>query len=434
MDEELTQNLWERFGFRDNPFDTRALSLTTESRLSVAKAFVGRDKGSSESSLMTNFLKNPTGGSIVVEGDVGVGKTTFVNYHRYVWEKKAKTKLLTPASEISVQGGWGAHEFLISILGSLAGRLALEMERRDIERDQLFNEVYALTKVLIKEWKNYGGGVSIFGTGANYSSSQSLILKVGEVTVETLKEYLRKLLKRVLDKGYAGIIFHIDNLELVRRRDPSHLSNFFDEVRDILQEPNIHFVFVGYTGMFQEVIAPVERVESIFVQPIHLPALDLTVVHSAIKRRYELLSINENRWIPPVEDSLIDYLWELFSGKIRSIMNAITTLFMSISESITNTLPTEDAKKILKELTLQSLKNRKKITDTELAVLECAAKQRRFTNSSLAEATEKSKQNVTKYINRFVELSLINQAGKQGRNVFYEIAPNLSILCYEPGS
>lgn len=434
MDEELTQNLWERFGFRDNPFDTRALSLTTESCLSVANAFVGHDKRSSESSLMTNFLKNPTGGNIVVEGEVGVGKTTFVNYHKYVWEKKAKTKLLTPASEISVQGGWGAHEFLISILGSLAGRLALEMKRRDIERDRLLNEVNALTGVLIKEWKNYGSGVSVLGLGANYSLSKSLILKVGEITIETLQEYLRKLLKRVHNKGYAGVIFHIDNLELVRRRDPSHLSTFFDEVRDILQEPNIHFIFVGYAGMFQEVIAPVERVEGIFVQPIHLPALDLPLVHSAIKRRYELLSINRNRWIPPVEDSLIDFLWELFSGKIRSIMKAITTIFIYIPESVAYTLPTEDAKKILKELTIQNLKNKEKITDTELIVLECAAKQRRFTNSSLVEATKKSKQNVAKYINRLLGLSLIYQAGKQGRNVYYEIAPSLSILSYEPES
>jgi len=78
----LTQNLWERFGFRDNPYDTRALSLSPESALSVAAAFVGRDKSSTEWQLLTNFLRNPGGGCVAVEGDVGVGKTTFVNFHR----------------------------------------------------------------------------------------------------------------------------------------------------------------------------------------------------------------------------------------------------------------------------------------------------------------------------------------------------------------
>ncbi len=52
MNMELTQNLWERYGFRDNPFDTRALSLSPGSLLSVAEAF-GRDKG-------TGVFSHPT--------------------------------------------------------------------------------------------------------------------------------------------------------------------------------------------------------------------------------------------------------------------------------------------------------------------------------------------------------------------------------------
>lgn len=48
MDFVLTQNLWERYGFRDNPFDTRALSLSPGSLLSVADAFVGRAMTSAE--------------------------------------------------------------------------------------------------------------------------------------------------------------------------------------------------------------------------------------------------------------------------------------------------------------------------------------------------------------------------------------------------
>ena len=61
-DLKLTQNLWERFGFSDNPYDTRALSLSPATSLSVAAAFVGRDKKSTEWQLLTNFLRNPGGG------------------------------------------------------------------------------------------------------------------------------------------------------------------------------------------------------------------------------------------------------------------------------------------------------------------------------------------------------------------------------------
>lgn len=87
MNVELTQNLWERYGFRDNPFDTRALSMSPGSLLSVAEAFVGRGMNSTESKLITNFFRSTGGGRVVVEGDIGVGKTTFVNYHRYLWRR-----------------------------------------------------------------------------------------------------------------------------------------------------------------------------------------------------------------------------------------------------------------------------------------------------------------------------------------------------------
>lgn len=77
---ELTQNLWERYGFTGNPYDTRALSLSSAAPLSVQDAYVERETPATASAVLTNFLKSSGGGRIVVEGAPGVGKTTFVNY------------------------------------------------------------------------------------------------------------------------------------------------------------------------------------------------------------------------------------------------------------------------------------------------------------------------------------------------------------------
>ena len=84
----------------------------------------------------------------MVKGDIGVGKTTFVKFHRYLWENQAETKLLTPASEISVQRDWDGREFLLSVVGALAGRLALKMGQAAATKDELLTEVSALTGVL----------------------------------------------------------------------------------------------------------------------------------------------------------------------------------------------------------------------------------------------------------------------------------------------
>jgi DNA-binding transcriptional ArsR family regulator len=423
----LTQNLWERFGFRDNPYDTRALSLSPESALSVAAAFVGRDKTSAEWQLLTNFLRNPGGGCVAVEGDVGVGKTTFVNFHRYLWETEAEMKLLTPASEISVQGDWTVREFLLSVIGALAGRFALKMGPTAAAKDELLTEVTALTGVLVRESLNLSGGVSILGSGATGGKSRSTTVHRGEVSLAALKDYLDRLLQRVRKLKYAGAILHLNNLELLARDDPRRLTRFFDETRDCLQTRYVYFIFVGYTGMFQEVIVPVERVRSIFFgHPIHLPSLSRKDVQHAIQLRYKLLALKPGKWIPPVDDELIDHLYDAFDGRIRFIMDAVTTLVTRLPEGVTATLSATAARELLQQLASERV--RALLTDAEQQVLLAAVEQGRFTNSSLAQATGKSKQNVAKYLRRLIDLNFARLAEKRGRSVYYEISAELALL------
>jgi hypothetical protein len=427
MDFVLTQNLWERYGFRDNPFDTRALSLSPGSLLSVAEAFVGRAMSSTESKLMTNFLRSAGGGRVVVEGDVGVGKTTFVNYHRYLWQTEAKTKLLTPATEISVQGDWGTRELLLNVLTLLAGRLSLSMSPKQAKDDRLLTEVRALTGVLVKEWASVSGGASVLGLGATGGRTRSVTIQRGEVSTAGLLEYLHKILERIRKLGFVGTILHFDNLELLAHRDPARLGSFFEEARDLLQTQGVYFVFVGFTGMFQQIIVPQERVRSIFFgRSIHLPPLSRDEVHQAIARRYELLAAQPKRWIPPVDDLVIDYLYEVFQGRIRFIMDAITSLVTHLPDGMVGTLATEAAQTLLEQLTWERVKS--VLTGAELAVLQAAVREIRFTNSSLVKATGKGKQNIAKYMNRFLTLHLIHPAERRGRNAYYEISPDLALL------
>jgi len=427
MERQLTQNLWERFGFRDNPFDTRALSLSPESPLSVAEAFVGRGDRSVESQLMTNFLRNPGGGRVVVEGDVGVGKTTFVNFHRHRWECEATSKLLTPASEISVQGDWGVREFLVSTLGALAGRLALTMKPNDLEKDQLLSEVATLTGVLLRESFNVSGGFTVLGLGFSGGRSKSVAVHRGEIALATLQRYLKALMDRVRKAKFAGAVLHLNNLELLARHDPKRLTRFFEETRDCLQTPNIYFVFVGYTGMFQQIIVPAERVRSIFFgHPVSLAPLSCNEVHRAIQLRYKLLAIKPKRWLPPVDDALIDYLYDVFAGKIRFIMDAITTLVTRLPEGVTATLAAEAAKELLSQLAWERVESI--LTETEQSVLHAAVQQQRFTNSSLVKATGKSKQNIAKYLPRLARFNLVYVANRRGRSVYYETSPELGLL------
>ncbi|MCK4344288.1 MAG: hypothetical protein KAX05_03300, partial [Bacteroidales bacterium] len=270
-------------------------------------------------------------------------------------------------------------------------------------------------------------GVSVLGSGVTFGHSVPTTVQIGEITVGVLQDYLRKLIQRILSAGYAGTIIHLNNLELLARNDSTMVSNFFNDIRDILQEPCIYYIFVGSTGMFQETIVPIERVRSIFFgMPVLVRPLTSNDVKMAIKQRYKLLAIRENKWILPIEDELIDNLYEVFSGKIRFVMDAITTLVASLPEGITGTISTSDAKHYLHQLTEQKVKH--VLTDAELSVLLQAIQQIQFTNSSLVKATKKTKQNINKYIRQFRKLNFIYQTKKEGRSVYYEVLPDLLLL------
>jgi hypothetical protein len=64
---ELIRNIWERYGFRGNPFDTGALSASAGSLLPITQAIVGREMQSSESQTLMGIVRSAGGGRAVVE-------------------------------------------------------------------------------------------------------------------------------------------------------------------------------------------------------------------------------------------------------------------------------------------------------------------------------------------------------------------------------
>ena len=216
-----------------------------------------------------NFLRNPGGGRIVVEGEPGVGKTTFVNYHRQLWESAADHRLLSPLTEISVREDWGERDFLLSLLSSLSARLRLDRGEKIFEKDPVLRKITAITGVHVEK-----------GPG--------------------------------------------------------------------------------------------------------------------------------------------------FSGKIRYVMNAITSLISHLPDSYAQPLELADAKAGLYEIVSGEL--RRTLRGMELEIFLEAVRQSRFTNSSLAVAMGKSKQQIQKYLPNWIEQILAAHAEKEGRNQFYEIDPRFLVL------
>lgn len=424
---ELTQNLWERYGFTGNPYDTKALSLSKAAPLSVQDAYIPRAESGTTADLITNFLRNPGGGRIVVEGDQGVGKTTFVNYHRQRWETAAKHRLLSPALELEMQANWNEKDLLINLLASLSSRIRLEMNGKAFMKEDLLREITALVGVQIEETGGFNATLSILGTGAGAGRTKGKAIKVGEVTNDLLRQYFRRLVEYVMNNGYSGVIFHLDNFDKLGVREPGKLKAFFESVRDVLQEPGVYFVFVGTTGLFQKVIVSLPRVRSIFFDtPIHLEPLSITEVKMVMGRRYRLLVAPGKEWITPVTDEVVENLYMIFEGRIRYIMNSITSMISHLPDSYAQPIAMNQAISMLQGIAHSEISRVLKGAEQEV-FLE-AAKLSCFTNSELGSQVSRSKQLIQKYLKNWLGLNLVSRSEKTGRKQFYRVEPRFAVL------
>ncbi|HAZ60767.1 MAG TPA: hypothetical protein DCY89_04240 [Gammaproteobacteria bacterium] len=179
--------------------------------------------------------------------------------------------------------------------------------------------------------------------------------------------------------------------------------------------------------MFQQVIVPLPRVRSIFFDmPVHLDPLTLPEVKAVMERRYTLLAVPNKAWIKPVDDIVVESLYQTFSGKIRYVMNAITSLVSHLPDSYARTLSLEEARTLLQGIARSQV--RSLLHGAEEAVFLEAAALGRFTNTQLATRTGKSKQQIQKYLKSWLALNIVAHREREGRQQFYETDPRFAVL------
>jgi hypothetical protein len=420
---ELTQDIWSRYGFRGNPFDTMALSASAQSLLPIGQAIVGRGMESPESKMLLGILRSMGGGRAIVEGDIGVGKTTFVNYYRYLWEAEATDKLLTPATEITLARDLSVGEFVGNIIGAVLGKIVLLRGEKYVHGRPLLHELFLFNRVFIHHSLEVQASLFGFGGGVGRTAQPT----VPEPSEVQLLSYLRELVEEVKRLGYHGVFLHFDNLELVSLRNPEGTRQLFEQLRDCLQIPNIYFVFVGQRGFFSEMISPSERVRSVFSGfPIHVPPLSKAQVIEAIHKRYQLLAVHPDRFIRPVDDELLGYLYDLYDGKMRFVLDAVTSIVTNLPHASAETLDVAAAKAFLAELVLERLKH--ELTRREWDVLRESVRLGSFTNADIARALKQHRQNISKYFNTLLGKRFIYPHHREGRQIYYCASEDVRII------
>lgn len=418
-------NIWEEYGFKGNPYSTKALSLHKDSDLHVEKAFVER-QNPQESNLLKNLIGSTGGNRLVIEGEVGVGKTTFVNYYRYLAEYKVKKqdRLFTSFGEISFQQHWSVKDFLLNIISHILHKLILVNGLKKVSSYPFLEELLVLDKVYLRY--SYQAEGQIFGCGGGLSKNKQI--SIPKISEARLKFYVEELINFVITEyEYRGVVLHFDNLELLADSNIKNLQQIFQDIRDSLQMDHVYYIFIGQTGLFRKVISPLERVRSIFFGwPIFIPPLTQQEVISALEKRYEIFAMKNVKWTKPLEDDCILFLYNLYNGKIRFIMDAIQAIISRFPVSVGKPLSVKEVSHFL--FLFMEEKMTQLLSKKEFQVLMQAASLEKFTNTELAKAISLDTSNTLKIVQKFTQYGFANVVDKKKKSVIYEVSNEVFVL------
>lgn len=413
-------NIWQMYGLNANPFNPDPL-LIFGGDLPIKESFFGREKEFKE--LKRIIYSNKTS-RILIYGDIGIGKTTFVNYIRHT---SIEDGYFTPFGELGIQYNWTPEDFMFSTIDSIYSAInMIEGIKVKFDKDlkQKLDVIFGFER-----GKNIGGGISILGIGGDANTGQSY--GVPRLNANSLKLLFQKVVNEVCRIGYKGVILHYNNLELLQDKEENQLKKIMNGIRDFLQIEGVHFIFVSDKKMF-EMFQQIPRVEDIFKVPIQLNPFDLEEIKKIINIRIEILSEEGVTPLVPFEDEALSILFKLYSGNLRGILRSLDC---SISQTI-KSRPVKISSDILKFSLFNFAQGRflKDLSPTDKKVLFRILEKKETTNKLLAEHFKILPQNISTSIGKLREVGAVRLSRSEGRSKYYVPSQEALWLLLTPSS
>lgn len=417
---------WPQFGLKENPYASKP--LTEGGSLPIEKAFIGRKK---EIAYVRSLCINNNNINLVIGGDVGVGKTSLMNFLKYAFKYYEKQKpLFSFRREIEVtQENMNKRIFLLEIIGSIIREIQL-IDPTLIKKHALLQRMQKLIDMYININMSAGlsGSIEPIQAGLNVGKSTSteqpafLPMTMLEKYFFELMTFIRK--HKISGKNYQGLIVHVNNFDaLLQEKDnKKKIIAFFNEIRDLLQTEHLYSVFLGPSSFFQDIIAPQQRIKGIFIlSPLELHALSKQELIQVFDERLKLatsdtvLSI-----IKPFEDEVIARLYDLYNGDIRSVMNALQDILGQTS-LITKTLPVDKAMFLLGRERWMQLELTANLTTEQTEILKyLAASDNDVTQKELVASLNKTKESMSGYYFKTLkEHGIIEEKEKIGTTKYW---------------
>ncbi len=371
--------------------------------------FVGHDQ---QIRFLSDMLSNKS--VVILEGEIGVGKTSFGNYVRHSLDG-----FFTPFLEIPCKPRWDNDTFLGIVLAAIVKEiLRADSPHKKLQKNKLvrdLNEIFSDVKL---------ANLGISGAGFGVSKGESLS-RSGFINQTVLLEYLSELgdlIRRHYDKP-APLIVQLNNLDIDYGFEKEELIRFFNEIRDTLQMPHISWLICGAEGLGNFIRKHVVRVTQIVNSVMTVEPLSLDEVSEAFKKRIKKAGMKGRL---PIDDDLLESIYDIANGSFREILNILYQLLVKYyNEPLVKSINRQHARFFFQETCKHRLERLKR-SKLQYAVFHAILENPGVTQQTLAKKVKKQQANISR-VTRELEADGYIQVKKVSRSNRYYAEPQYQL-------
>ena len=423
--ESAIANLWTPYGLRGDPFFRQALEPTVgpgEAR--PASLLVGRTR---EMQQIRTLIQSSNNSRTVIQGDAGVGKTSFVSALKTQIRSES---VLMHADPIRIQPTMTAPRFIAEVLKVVLQMRATERLQAGVVASVRKRVAAGLRDPEGEFWTRLGriingeDNLSAGFTAGVVGLQRQRTRIAAETTDLSLFDELRTALRYLSKDGTRKILLHANNMEGLSPDDAAAAASLIHSLRDAFLFDHAHWLFVGTTDIEQRLFRVHPQVSQVIDHPVTLGALSTGEVAELLSRRYEhlQLGIHPNH---PIRAAAAARIYERFHGELRGFLALLGSAVrawaplhpgqpMDIDDVIATTGPQER-----KALVLRIGEN------DVMRLVEIMAKQpvdAEFRVADVQQRCNVTQAGASKLVSRLARQGAIAPTRTEGRNRFYTLA------------
>jgi hypothetical protein len=363
--------------------------------------FVGH---SEQTKFLSDLLANQC--VIVLEGEIGVGKTSMGNYVRH-----SKKGYFSPSVEIPCKPKWDNDTFMVIVLAAIVNDIMRKgSPHSSLRKEKLIQKLHETFSDV--KLANFGLNGAGFGFQKGETMTRSLF-----INQTVLIDYLLQI-GQILSETYhkdAPIIIQINNLDSEYGFEQEDLVKFLNEIRDTLQIPHISWLIGGAEGLENFIRKNVPRVRQIIGSFMTVNPLSFEEVMAAFSLRIKKSGMKGRL---PVDTNLMKYIYDIANGSFREILNIVYQLLVKYNnEPLVKIINMEHARYFFHHLGKQRVERLKR-SPIQYPIFEAILNNPGINQTELAKLVKKQQANVSR-VSKELEADGYITVKKVSRNSYY---------------